>query len=879
MSLAPGARLGAYNVVSSIGAGGMGEVYRARDTRLERDVALKILPEAFVADAERLARFKREAHLLASLNHPNIAAIYGLEDAGTSPAIVMELVEGPTLAERIAGQPLAVDDALAIAHQIVLALEAAHERGIVHRDLKPANIKLRDDGTVKILDFGLAKVIDGDAPSIDSSMSPTLSIAGTRVGVILGTAAYMAPEQARGRIVDKRADVWAFGCVLFEMLAGRRPFDGSDVSEVLASVIKSDPDWTQLPVETPAPIRRLLRRCLQKDPKRRLRDIGDAEGELDDAFSAPPTNAAPSATPSRTRERIAWGAALLITAAAAAVLTVTLRPAQSLPELRLQIDADAPRNIAQALSFAMSPDGRTTAFLGRDRENQTQIWLRHLDSGPAVPLPSTEGSGNMQWSPDGRSLVFSADQKLRRIDASGGNLQVLADGTAAYGVSWGARGAILFTRGNTSPISRVSSSGGTVDQVTRLEKDHATHRFPSFLPDGRRFLYYVVGPSHVRGIYLGVLDGESRRLFDAETAGAFLAPDRVLYGRGNTLVAQRIDLDAARPVGDPVAVAEGIATNPARFASIAVSVSGTGTIAYRTAPERLSRLVWFDRTGRQIDTVEGPPTAMPARAFDLSADGQRAAIVRVVDGNEDIWIVDLERGTQRRITSDAAADAGPVWSPDGLRVAFYSGRRSGGSAVNDLYMKSADQADAEQPLLETAENKNLGDWSPDGRYIAYTSQTPTTARDIWALPLDGDRTPILVVRTPSEEASPRFSPDGKWIAYQSNESGRTEVFVRPFLREGSAVQISTGGGTIPHWTNGREIVYRSVDGEVIAVPVTIDERADTVRAGLPVPLFPLSPNASVVPARDGRQLLVRLPLDETAASPITILLNWSGVSK
>jgi serine/threonine protein kinase/Tol biopolymer transport system component len=858
----------------------MGEVYRARDTRLERDVALKVLPQAFVADAERLARFKREAHLLASLNHPNIAAIYGLEDAGSTPAIVMELVEGPTLAERIAGQPLAVDDALAIARQIVLALDAAHERGIVHRDLKPANIKLRDDGTVKVLDFGLAKVIDGDAPSIDSSMSPTLSIAGTRVGVILGTAAYMAPEQARGRIVDKRADVWAFGCVLFEMLAGRRAFDGSDVSEVLAGVIKSDPDWTQLPVETPATIRRLLGRCLQKDPKRRLRDIGDAQAEIDGPLSAPPASAAPSTSPSRTRERIAWAAALLTIAVAAVVLTATLRPPPSLPELRLQIDAAAPLNISQALSFALSPDGRTVAYLGRNSQSQPQIWLRRLDVDAATPLPGTEHAGGMQWAPDSRSLVFVADQKLRRVDAAGGNLQVLADAAIGFGIAWGARGDILFTRGNTSPISRVSASGGAVEQVTRLETDHATHRFPSFLPDGRRFLYYVVGPSRVRGIHLGVLGGESRRLFDAETAGVFLPPDRLLHGRGNTLVAQRVDLDAARPIGDPVAVAERIAINPTVFASIALSVSGPGAIAYRTAPASLSRLVWFDRTGKQMNAVEGPPTAMPARMFDVSADGRRAAIVRVADGNEDIWIVDLERGTQRRMTFDPLADAGPIWSPDGTRIAFYAGRRSGGSALNDLYLMTADQAAAERPLLETNENKNLGDWSPDGRYLVYASQAPTTARDIWAIPVDGNRTPILVVRTPAEEASPKFSPDGRWIVYQSNETGRTEIFVRPFMREGASVQVSTSGGTIPQWTSGgREIVYRGSEGQIVALPVTTDERTDSVRTGVPVPLFPLSPNASAVPTRDGRRFLVRLPLDETPASPITILLNWSGVSR
>jgi Tol biopolymer transport system component len=356
----------------------------------------------------------------------------------------------------------------------------------------------------------------------------------------------------------------------------------------------------------------------------------------------------------------------------------------------------------------------------------------------------------------------------------------------------------------------------------------------------------------------------------------FLPPDRVLYGRGNTLVAQTVDLEAARPIGDPVPVAEGIATNPALFASIAVSVS-PDTIAYRTAPEQLSRLAWFDRAGTEIEAVEGPPTAMPARTFDLSADGRRAAIVRVVDGNEDIWVVDLERGTQRRMTSDPVADAGPIWSPDGTRIAFYSGRRSGGGALNDLYVKAVDTGD-ERLILDNNENKNLGDWWSDGRYLAYSSQSPTTRRDIWVLAVDGDRTPMLVVRTPAEESSPVFSPDSRWIAYLSDETGRAEIFIRPFMRDGPAVQISAAGGSNPHWSpGGREIIYREPDGQLIAVPIV--ERAETVHAGMPVPLFRLPPNAGAVPSRDGRRFLVRLPLDERPASPITILMNWSGAAR
>ena len=877
MSIGPGARFGAYAVRSLIGAGGMGEVYRAHDSRLGRDVALKVLPEAFVADSDRLARFKREAHLLASLNHPNIAAIYGLEEAEGTPALVLELVEGPTLAEQLAQGPLPFEDALAVARQIASALDGAHEQGVVHRDLKPANIKVRGDGTVKVLDFGLAKALDRDTAPSDASMSPTLSLAGTRVGMILGTAAYMAPEQARGKVVDKRADIWAFGCVLFEMLAGRKPFDGSDVSEILAGVIKSDPAWALLPAETPAAVRRLLTRCLQKDPKRRLRDVGDAALEIDEALAAGAVDGAAHASGPRSRERPAWAVMLLVAVTAAVALTMAMRSTPSAaPELRLQIDTPPPASIALAMGFSVSPDGGTVAFQGRG-ETAAQIFVRRLGSESAEPVPNTERAGTMvQWSPDSRSLLFTADRKLRRVDIAGGNLQIVADTPSGFGASWGATGTVLVVLGNSAPVSAVAAAGGDVREVTRLEADHASHRFPDFLPDGRRFLFYVVGPPAVRGIYLGALDGTARRLFDAETAGIFMAPNSVLYGRGRTLMAQRIDVDAATRIGEPVPVVEGIAMNPDVFASMAASVSDAGLIAYRTAHEPVSRLVWFDRAGKEVGVIGGVPPNLRGRP-DLSPDGRSAVIVNEIDGNADIWLVELDRATSRRLTLDPANDGGPVWAPDGRRIAFYSGRRSGGGGRNDLYVKALDGAGPEEPVLENGENNNLRDWSPDGRLLLYTGQTAATARDIWAMPVDGDRTPVLVVSTPFEEANPRFSPDGNWIAYQSNETGRVEVFVRAFPR-GRSWQISTDGGGRPQWTQGgREVVYQ-FGGRLMSVALQLDAKAQTVRAAAPVALFSLSGNADVTPTADGRRFLVRLPVDDITASPTTLLINWAGAS-
>jgi serine/threonine protein kinase len=588
MPLATGTRLGPYEILGALGAGGMGEVYRARDTKLNRDVALKILPRAFASDPDRLARFRREAQVLASLNHPHIAQIHGFEDSVATHALVMELVEGPTLADLI-GSGMAVREALAVARQIAEALEAAHERGIVHRDLKPANVKVRPDGTVKVLDFGLAKALgpEGTGAASDAMLSPTLTGRATQLGVILGTAAYMAPEQARGKTVDRRADMWAFGCVFFEMLTGRRTFGGDEISDVLAEVIKSEPDWAALPADTPPAIRRLLRRCLTKDPKDRQADASTARLDIDDAL-LPSEMASPIGSPprARRRDRMMWSTALLVTAIAASVVTAlyyrrALTAVQAPPEARLHIIVPPMPDNA---FFSISPDGRSVVFeAAAERGQGDQLWLRPLDQESAKALPGTESVFDAAWSPDSGSLAFLANQKLKRIDLASLAVQTLADAATPRGVSWGADGTILFAPGGNGPLYRISAAGGRPEPATALRSTReASHRDPRFLPDGRHFLVWVLGEAETRGEYVGSLGStDIRRLFDADGPADVAPPDHLLFVREGVLYAQRFDMRTLEPAGEPVPVAANVFASPTD--GTAVSASSAGPIAYRTA--------------------------------------------------------------------------------------------------------------------------------------------------------------------------------------------------------------------------------------------------------------------------------------------------------
>jgi len=853
----------------------MGEVWCATDTHLGRQVAIKILPDAFAQDPDRLARFEREAKTLASLNHPNIAIIHGLEKADGIRALVMELVEGPTLEDRIRRGAIPIGEALGIAKQIAEALEAAHERGIVHRDLKPGNVKVRADGAVKVLDFGIAKAMEpaaGSSPSV--SMSPTITTpAMTRAGMILGTAAYMAPEQARGNTLDRRADIWAFGCVLYEMLTGRRAFDGASAVEVISDVLKTDPEWAALPTETPTVVRSLLRRCLQKDPSRRLRDAADARFQIEDALSdsgdaAPGRTTAFSAPARRT-----WSVAAVIIASAAAVavsLWSSRRPAPDPEEVRFEIHAPP---TTEPTSIALSPDGKMLVFVATTNR-LSRLWARRLNAVSARPLEGTENARLPFWSPDSRSVGFAADAQLKRVDIESGAVRVLASG-GALGGAWNRDGTILFDRVPGPSLFRVSAEGGEPRAVTQPTPEANDHWSPQFLPDHSHYLIYATGT--VPGIYGGVLGAPEppRRIVDAQAA-SYVSSGHLLFVRGGTLFAQVFDPVRLALAGSPVAIAEQIVAGSGTGATAALSTSAAGPFAYRTGPSTSQHhFVWFDRSGAPLETIPGSDFGDGFNS-SLSPDASRLAISSFVEGTTDIWLLDMKRGVSTRLTTDPAFDLGAVWSPDGRRIVFSSNRL--GPSEFALYMRATDGTGNDELLV-----KALGpnDWSPDGRFILYTIAGLKGDRDIMALPLEGDRTSVPVVATPFNETNGQFAPDGKWIAFQSNESGRPEIYVQPFRRPGQKVRISTDGGIQARWRgDGKELFYLAPDQRLMAVPIQLDAQRNMVDVGTPMALFttalagiPQNDNGRhYMVSRDGQRFLLDTLREVTL--PITVVLNW-----
>jgi eukaryotic-like serine/threonine-protein kinase len=869
MKLSTGTRLGAYEIVEPLGSGGMGDVYRAHDTKLKRDVAIKVLPDEFSRDSERIARFQREAEVLATLNHPNIAAIYDFREFGESRCLVLELVEGETLADRLAAGPLPIDDALNIAKQIAGALEGAHEKGVVHRDLKPANIKITPDGKVKVLDFGLAKIREMEYSRSGLANSPTQLTAASSTGMMLGTAAYMSPEQVKGRVADRTSDVWAFGCLLYEMLTGRPSFGSETLGELVASILKEEPDWRSLPAETPEGIRRLLHRCLQKDRNLRFHDMADVRIEIEDAQNAPAAVSRLQTQPSRRSTLILISALALATAVAIVLGFLAFRPRSGSPELRLEITTPPSQDPA---AVAVSSDGQQIVFVADD-EGRSRLWLRSLASSSAKPLAKTDGAADPFWSPDGSSIGFFAEGKLKRIDLGNGLVQTLSTvpNGGVLGGTWNSDSLILYGQ-TAGPIMRISANGGTPVEVTRLTAGQAAHRTPRFLPDGKTFLFSVLN-SEGRGIHVGRLDSAmTQRLLDAGNA-EYLSPSKLLFVREGTLFAQDFDPDAMKLAGSPELVAE-------RVVGQSLSVSGKGTIVYRTtSPNAQPRrqFVWFDRSGKELSKV-GEPLNVQDPA--MSPDGRRVAVSRISEAGRHIWILDLGQEFFSRFTFRTATETIPVWC--GSQIIFGG---DGGSSPYDLYEKSIAGAGSETLLLDRPGSQVPTDCSADGRVLLYRENDPRTGYDVWALPMDGKRNPVPVAQTAADERDAQFSADGKWIAYQSDESGRFEIYVQPFPGTGGKFQISTGGGEQVRWRrDGKEMFYTAPDGRLMAVPIRFTSNGQSIEAGEPMPLFMTRVGGRLnVPsvqqyavATDGQRFLMNTDAtDETSISPISLILNWA----
>ena len=879
MALASGTKIGSYEIGPLLGAGGMGEVYRSRDSKLGREVALKVLPSTLAADADRLGRFSREAKVLAALNHPNIAAIYGLEDSGAKHALVMELVEGPTLAERIKLGPIPSEEALPFAKQICEALEYAHERGIVHRDLKPANIKVTPEGNVKLLDFGLAKALEGELTPADVSSSPTMSRLATKAGMILGTAAYMSPEQARGKTADRRSDIWAFGCVLFEMLTGHMAFGGETVSDVLAAVIKEQPDWTQLPPPTSTRIRVLIQRCLQKDPRQRLQAIGDARIVIEEVLSGAPDPI------SRVQQQIdqqtsAWrrflpwiGAGMALGALAAVAIFLAASPKVLVPAIRrltVAMPAPTPQSSSFYPDLALSSDGTQLVYSAL-QNGKTQLYLRPLDQFEAKPIPGTDGGANPFFSPEGGWLAFIADAKLKKVALAGGPVQTLCNSGGYTSGSWASDGSIFF-QGPILGVARVSASGGDCKDLTRPDtsRGEVLHGLPEALPDGESLLFSMsLGFSSGQGSVatLSLKTGKWQTIIPAGTNARYVPGGYVVYAQSGALLAVPFDLAHLKVTGSPVPILDGVMTNPANGVA-EFTLSRDGTLAYIPGSGaeigRKVMLVNADGTSKVLTQNEGG-----YEDLDLSPDGKRLALT--VEGPTwNIWIYDISRSTLTRFTFEND-NRDPYWTPDGKRVVYTSFR----DGKYGLYWKPADGSAPEEQLVSSANWVCASSFSPDGKELAYFESTPANGYDIRILPLAGERKPRPFLSTHFNEFFSEFSPDGHWLAYESDETGRSEIYVQQYPGPGGKWQISNEGGNRPVWAHdGRTLFYQN-GNKLMRVP--IDTKAGFA-AGTAQQMFQTDFLASghdfdVMP--DGKQFVfIKEMQPARAATQINVVLNW-----
>ena len=873
-------RIGPYAIERELGRGGMGIVYLGLDPKLHRQVAIKVLPEAFARDPERLSRFEREARLLASLNHPNIAAIYGLEEAGTQRFLVLEYVEGQTLAERLGRGALPLEEALDVCRQIAAALEAAHESGVIHRDLKPGNVKLTPAGDVKVLDFGLAKGAGTAESSPDMSQSPTIAYAATGAGVILGTAAYMSPEQARGKIVDRRTDIWSFGCVLYECLTRRQLFSGETVSDMIAKILEREPDWSVLPKDTPEKVRDLLRRCLDKDAKRRLRDIGEARLELEGALAArtsariAPPVVAPAQAAKRSGVNPLWllVAVLLTVPGTMFVHGMLSQPPE--PGVRRFALPALPGTtlIEDGAESAISPDGRMVAFCAADSTGNAQLYLRPLEALTPRLIPGTVSASHPFWSADSRWIGFFADGKLKKVSVPGNNVETLCDAKNGRGGTWNRDDEIVFSGDGAGPLVKISGSGGELEPATTLDstRHEGAHRYPQFLPDGKHFLYTSLpGREGKLDICIGSVDSrKSTLLMTAATSPVYVKPGYLIYPRGTALVAQRFDPGSGKLSGRPIPLPDLPAAS--QYTGYRpVSVSDQGDLCYTNGRVQNTELTWLDRAGRRLGVVR-----MPAARYEfaaLSRDGRFAAVSRSDNPTvSDLWIIELDRSVSTRFTFGPGRADFPRWSPDGSRIAFQSNR----NGPSDLFIKAANGATPETTLyVSSVALKNLLAWTPYG--LCFEQLDATTGWDLYVLPAAGGP-PQPYLKTPYNDRWGSISPDGHWMVYTSDESGEFEVYVQSYPQPGNKYRVSTAGGGFPFWrADGREIAFYGNDQQTLmSCDVTT---APTFRAGAPHTLFRMPPGFQIgSPSSDLQRWLVPLPVAEKAPATITVVEHWAA---
>ena len=878
---------GNYRLIAKIGEGGMGEVWRATDVTLGREVAIKILPAAFATDPERLARFEREAKLLGSLNHPNIATVHGFHEEDGKRFLAMELVPGDDLAQRLKAGALPMAEALDVARQTAEALEAAHENGIIHRDLKPANVKITPDGRVKVLDFGLAKASDvaPAAMSRDGGLSPTITSLGTVAGVIIGTAAYMAPEQARGKPVDKRADVWAFGCLLFEMLSGKRPFDGETVSDTLAAVLAREPDWDQLPAATPARVRDLIVRCLEKDPRRRLRDIGEARIEIENALASrtssgqlravPQPTAAPSAAAPRS-------SALLWVAIAAAVLATGVAawswmrpsPAPAAGKLmRLRVERPPGESYTGPGRFALAPDGSAVVFVVNGGTDRTRLWVRELGGISGHDLAGTENGENPFWSPDGRTIAFFADGKLKRVPREGGPVRTICDAANGRGGTWSRSGTIVFAPAPFSSLFRVSPDGGLAEPATTLDakKEQRSHRFPSFLPDGRHFIYGVqpqLQPSVMQIEIASLDDPVGRPLLLARNTPRFAPPGYLLFARDQALLAQRIDLAAGTMTGDIVPLADPADVVETIIGSPPVSTADDGTVVYDESDHRATDGIWYSRDGRAMEKA----FRHDGRAYSVSISprGDKAVVVSLTASGAIGTVVDLVNGTEMRVVREDRIPRSAVWTADGGKIVL----NVFDDGVGTIVSMSAVGGNEETLFKSSQRWISVSSVAPDG--TAVFDDPFNRQGDIVCLG-PGQSEPKPYISTAANEFGGAVSHDGRLIAYSSDASGRFEMYVDAFPEAGDPKRVSLDGATAgsARWRNdGRELYFTSSDGrtlmacDVVATP--------KLAIGKPRALFALPPTGfAIQPAPDGSRFLVLVPVGEPRTA-LTVVQNWSA---